>query len=67
MTTPEGRVIVWLARGDGSGQVEAAVHVPLDNGWSIERLSMESIVLLQAQTQEHATIALPGPPAENNR
>jgi hypothetical protein len=66
MTTPEGHVIVWLARGDGSGQVEAAPLAPLDNGWNIERLSTESVVLVQAQTREHTSIALPAPPAENN-
>jgi hypothetical protein len=66
MTTPDGQVIVWLARGDGSGQVEAVLHAPLDNGWNIERLSAESVVLVQVQTQERTTIALPAPPAENN-
>ena len=66
MTTPDGHVIVWLARADGSGQIEATVRAPLDNGWNIERLSTESIALVQAQTQEHATIALPAPPADKN-
>ena len=66
MTTPDGRVIVWLARADGSGQVEATVHAPLDNGWNIDRLSTESIGLVQAQSLVHATIVLPAPPSTLN-
>lgn len=61
MHTPDGRVVVLARWGDGT-PVRLEAGKDLGNGYRVERMSEQSVDLLNPQTQAMVQLALPPPP-----
>jgi hypothetical protein len=57
MRTPEGQQLVYLARGDTA--VAVAVGDRLDEGYLVESLSADAVVLVYPQLDQRVTVPIP--------
>ncbi len=61
MHMPDGRVVVLARWGDGR-PVRLEMGKDLGNGYRVERMSEQSVDLLNPRTQAMVQLALPAPP-----
>ena len=62
MTDPSGKQLVYLARGDTAVLVGAGET--LDEGYVVESLNADAVVLAYRPTNTRATIPIPPPPRQ---
>ena len=60
MRTPEGRQLVYLARGDNA--IAVAVGDKLDEGYVVEAIATDSVVLVYPQFDKRVTVPIPKAP-----
>jgi hypothetical protein len=61
MTAPDKRTVLYLAKGQDVTPVAVAVGTHLEDGWSVEEISDNAIVLANAISQQRTTIFVPPP------
>lgn len=62
MRTPEGQQLVYLARGDNA--VAVAVGDKLDEGYFVEAIATDSVVLVHPQFDKRVTVPIPQAPGK---
>ncbi len=54
-----GQRLTYVARGDAGSPVAIDVGARLEDGWSVEAISDNTIVLVHATTQQRSTLSIP--------
>jgi hypothetical protein len=62
MRTPEGRQLVYLTRGDNA--ILVAVGDKLDEGYIVESIATDSVVLVYPQLDRRVTVPIPKAPEQ---
>ena len=62
MRTPEGRQLVYLARGDNA--IAVAVGDKLDEGYVVEAIATDSVVLVYPQFNKRVAVPIPKAPGQ---
>ena len=64
MQTPAGQSMTYLAHGDTGAPVAIEPGAKLEDGWAVETMGDNVVVLVHSATNVHATVAIP-PAAES--
>lgn len=59
MSSPEKRTTVFLAKGQDAAPIAVQTGTRLEDGWSVDAISDNTIVLANAATQQRTTIFVP--------
>jgi hypothetical protein len=59
MSSPDKQMLFFLAKGADGAPVEVHHGTKLDDGWAVESISDNAIVLVNAVTQQRTTILVP--------
>jgi hypothetical protein len=59
MTAPDGHRLLMLARGDAGAPVAVDASTKLEDGWAVESIGDNGVVLLHAASQRRERIPIP--------
>lgn len=59
LSSPDKQVLTFLAKGQDGAPVEIHTGTRLEDGWAVESISDNAIVLANAATQQHTTVFVP--------
>jgi hypothetical protein len=59
MTGASGQRLTYIARGDAGNPAAIDVGTRLEDGWSVEAISDNTIVLVHAAAQQRSTLSIP--------
>lgn len=59
LSSPDKQALTFLAKGQDGAPVEVHTGTRLEDGWVVESISDNAIVLANAATQQHTTVFVP--------